>query len=89
MFTGWMFMVLFQLIASRKKVTTQIISNKFCLLSLVIWCHFLIGVGEQMTSVYTFHRRSYAKLTRPGVGLEFTQRRLAQNEKVSGLWMSK
>ena len=68
---------------------TQMTINNLCFLNLVICCHFLIGIGEQMTSVYNFHRQSCVKLTRLGVGLQLEQHRVAQNEMASGLWMSK
>ena len=56
---------------------TQIIINNLCLLNLVICCHFLIGFGEKMTSVYNLYRQSCSKLSRPGVGLQLAQRRVA------------
>jgi hypothetical protein len=43
-----------------------------------------VSSAFQTTSVYNFHRRSCAKLTGPGVGLQLAQR-LARNEMVSGI----
>ena len=68
---------------------TQLIVNNLCLLNLVIRGHILIGVGEQITRVYDFHRRLCAKLAKPDVGLQLVQCRVAQNEIAPVLWMSK